>query len=482
MQQSQRWPRIAALALASALAAACGSSSAAPDAGEGDAGPDAGAPSDAGTDAGRDAGTDAGSNPDAGGDAGADAGSDAGSGPLLTGHLIAGPGPAPGPYMGVHYSAGDANGYTDDAGTFEYPAGSQIAFDVGGLSIGTVPGAATVTPFSLSGGCAITPQLTALLVFLQSLDGDGDPTNGVQLPHFPAALSGALAGLNGSQLAADIAQLAPGVTPVSDQSALDQFIAQVDGEAWTQQSMDTFGLIASAISSQGAATDGTDWLFSWRFGLSRADQSYNTEVKNLEDIPALLLAQGSDHIGDIDVSGGWLYAGIEDSAHYAHPMIAKYDPESLDYQESWPIDVTRQPDGVPWVAYDGEHDVAMSSPWSPSPGINMFDGNNSMAYLRTLALSPALDRIQGAKLWNGFLYASTDISPLKTIFKINMDTGTTMVVLAMDLGTVEEEGLAFLARSDGTTMHTMNANSSSTAMEFRHHSRTRAPLRDSICP
>jgi len=47
---------------------------------------------------------------------------------------------------------------------------------------------------------------------------------------------------------------------------------------------------------------------------------------------------------------------------------------------------------------------------------------------------------------------------------------------------VEQEGLAFLERSDGTAMHTMNANSSTTAIEFRHHQRTRLPLRDSICP
>ena len=460
-------------ALLAACLAACGSNSTgAPDAGEPDGGHDAGNP-------GIDAGHDAGTPEDAGTDAGMDAGLDAG---LLSGHFIAGPGIAPGPYMGVHYSAGDINGATDDAGTFSYPAGAQVDFSVGGLSLGTVPGAPVVTPFSLSGGCTITPQLTQLLVFLQSLDGDGNPANGVQLPAYPAVLSGSLASLTRAQVAADIAQLSPGTTPVADQAALDLFIMQVDGEAWTQQSMDTFDLLSSGIRSQGAATDGTDWLFSWRFGLSRTDMSYSVQVKNLEDIPALLLAQGSDHIGDIDVAGGWLYAGIEDSAHYQHPLIARYDPQSLDYQISFPIDVTKQPDGVPWVAYDGDADEAFSSPWSPSPGINVFDGNDSMAFLRTIPLSPALDRIQGAKLWHGFMYASADISPLKTVWKINLDTGTAMAVLQMDLGTVEEEGLVFLERGDGTAMHTMNANSGSTAMEFRHHARTIPPLRDSICP
>ena len=98
---------------------------------------------------------------------------------------MAGPGPAPGNYAGVYYVAGDRAGYTDVNGVFQYPQGSQISFSVGGLSLGAVLGAPRITPFTLSGGCTITPQLTALLVFLQSLDQDSDPTNGVSLAQFP---------------------------------------------------------------------------------------------------------------------------------------------------------------------------------------------------------------------------------------------------------------------------------------------------------
>jgi hypothetical protein len=451
-------------------------------------GNNAGAVSDAGNaDAGTpDAGTvDAGA-PDAGqGDAGAaDAGiPDAGPPPvILTGTLMAGPGPAPGNYAGVHYRAGSQSGYTDAAGTFQYPLGSQISFSVGGLTLGTVAGAARITPFTLSGGCTITPLLTALLVFLQSLDTDSDPRNGVQLAQFPAVLTGSLASLNPTQLATDISQLIPGRTPVSNQSALDQFIAQVDGEAWTQASMDTFSLLAGGARSQGGASDGTSWYFSWRFGLQRTDASFNVQKQSLYEIPPAIALQGSNHIGDIDYFSQVIFTGIEDSAHYAHPYIAQFDAMSLNNLNYFPVDVTVQPDGVPWVAYDSVHEQVLSSAWSHPPGINFFDANNSMSLVKTVITSPGLDRIQGAKMYRGFLYAAMDVTPDKIIYKINLDTGTALIVLSMDLGTVEQEGLIFQERSDGTAMHTLNANSGTTGIDFRHHTRTRLPLRDSICP
>ena len=451
-------------------------------------GNNAGSASDAGNvDAGtHDAGTvDAGA-PDAGqSDAGAaDAGvPDAGSLPvILTGTLMAGPGPAPGNYAGVHYSAGNQSGYTDATGAFQYPVGSQVSFSVGGLTLGTVAGAARITPFTLSGGCTITPQLTALLVFLQSLDQDSDLSNGVQLAQLPATLSGSLSPLNPTQLAADISQLIPGRAPVSNQSALDQFIAQVDGERWTQQFMDTFSLLSGGERSQGAASDGTSWYFSWRFGLQRTDASFNLQKQNLYEIPPALALQGSNHIGDIDYFSQVIFTGIEDSAHYAHPYIAQFDATSLNNLNYFPVDAAVQPDGVPWVAYDSVHDQVLSSAWSHPPGINFFDANNSMSLVKTVITSPGLDRIQGAKLYRGFLYAAMDLTPDKVVYKVNLDTGTALIVLSMDLGAIEQEGLVFQERSDGTAMHTLNANSGTTGIDFRHHLRTRLPLRDSICP
>ena len=466
-----------ALCLAAAACSGCGTGSEAPDAGSpgADAGPpDSGLPDSGLPDAGApDAGAPDAGSPDAGlPDAGA---------ALESGALLGGPGPAPGYYAGVRFTSGTVTGLTDASGAFYYSAGAQVAFSVGGLAIGSVPGAPRITPFTLAGSCQATPLLTFLLVFLQSLDQDHDPTNGIQLGPLPETLAGqALASLSRMQLAQAIAQLSPGTAPVADQDSLDRFIAQVDGEEWTQRSLDTFSLLSGGERSQGAASDGQSWFFSWRLGLQRTSFDYSLENQNLAAIPLDLGLQGSDHIGDIDVFDNTLYAGIEDSKHYAHPRIALYDTHTLTLQTHYDLDATIQSEGVPWVAFDGPRQLVYSSLWDPSPGINQFDALSKMAFVRTLALSPAIGRIQGAKLYRGFLYAATDRA-LKVIYKINLDTGTTLPVLAMDLG-VEQEGLGFLERPDGTALHTLNVTKGTTGSELRHHQRTRAPLRDLLCP
>src|SRR5438270_677000 len=110
-----------------------------------------------------------------------------------------------------------------------------------------------------------------------------------------------------------------GKTPLDEQDALDRFIRVVDSEEWSESSRTTFGTANSAVRSQGAATDGASWFFSWRYGLQRSDLGYAVQLNNSAAIPLQLAVSGSDHIGDIDVLDGTIYAGIEDSKSYRRP-------------------------------------------------------------------------------------------------------------------------------------------------------------------
>lgn len=105
------------------------------------------------------------------------------------------------PVAHLHYATPTRSGETDADGTFEYMTGETVTFSIGGTTLGAVEGAATITPLSLFGVTgapvsfaelyrladytrrSVTGYDRALNValFLQSLDADGNPTNGIDL-------------------------------------------------------------------------------------------------------------------------------------------------------------------------------------------------------------------------------------------------------------------------------------------------------------
>lgn len=91
------------------------------------------------------------------------------------------------PVGGVSYSTTPSGrtGTTDANGTYQFNDGDSVTFTLGTLTLGTVPATGIVTPTELAGGN--DSKLLNLLVILQSLDLDGNPTNGITIP--PAAAS-----------------------------------------------------------------------------------------------------------------------------------------------------------------------------------------------------------------------------------------------------------------------------------------------------
>ncbi len=82
---------------------------------------------------------------------------------------------------GLGYSSGALSGFTDSAGTFEYETGQSVTFTIGDILIGTANGADTLTPVELIDGAsdASDPAVTNIARLLQTLDDDGDPSNGI---------------------------------------------------------------------------------------------------------------------------------------------------------------------------------------------------------------------------------------------------------------------------------------------------------------
>ena len=81
-----------------------------------------------------------------------------------------------------------ATGVTDDAGTFQYQAGETITFSIGNIVLPPALGDATVTPVSMAQG-GTGPTASNVAYFLQSLDFDLDPSNGITIDPKIAQLS-----------------------------------------------------------------------------------------------------------------------------------------------------------------------------------------------------------------------------------------------------------------------------------------------------
>jgi hypothetical protein len=356
-------------------------------------------------------------------------------------------------------------------------------FSVGSLEFAPTKGAALVSPFQLANGsgCAVGDDLSHVLQIIFSLDADDDPDNGVQLPELPATNpSHPVSQLGNGDIEAAILAERSDATVVSADVALDRFIRQVDDELWEEPSDTDFLLPDALYRGQGVATDGTSWFFSATNHLQRTNQAFESQVDNADPLPLDIFKLGGNHIGDIDVLDGKLYAPIEDGPDYLNPYIVTYDAETLEPTgESFLLPQELLTEGVPWVAVDGPRRRVYTAEWNPTERINVFFLDDGLKLDKTIELSSPIGRIQGAKVFGGAMYASSDNDD-KSIYKIDLDTGTVMKLFALDTPASESEGLALTADADGAHIHVLNVVVPKVVFSDRR--RTRDPLRDSICP
>ncbi len=84
------------------------------------------------------------------------------------------------PISGLNYISGTHHGTTNEEGEFGYLIGDKIKFYIGDIQIGsTIEAKELITPYNLAGGDALVTLNIAR--FLQSLDNDGNPHNGIEI-------------------------------------------------------------------------------------------------------------------------------------------------------------------------------------------------------------------------------------------------------------------------------------------------------------
>jgi hypothetical protein len=113
----------------------------------------------------------------------------------LTNIQIEFPDPSPGPITntvlsgrfidsaveGLRFETPTQSGLTDANGTFKYINGEAVSFFIGDIMLGTSTAITRITPMNLVPGDSNNPQVVNILRFVQSLDEDNNPDNGIRI-------------------------------------------------------------------------------------------------------------------------------------------------------------------------------------------------------------------------------------------------------------------------------------------------------------
>lgn len=209
-----------------------------------------------------------------------------------------------------------------------------------------------------------------------------------------------------------------------------------------------------------------EWITSWQYGLGRTTEDFTTLQTTggvdlstgqlIDGIPAELAALGFDHIGDIDVYNGVIYASLDSEAgDYQNGHIALFSATDLSYlgvlQPMVGSESNPHNDVASWVAVDGSAGLAYGKEWKSGNTINVYY-LDTMEFKETLTMDMALRNIQGAKILGDTMYLAAHDST-KSVYSLDLLTGH--VTELFQLPTLanafnETEGIALRQLDDGT--------------------------------
>lgn len=214
--------------------------------------------------------------------------------------------------------------------------------------------------------------------------------------------------------------------------------------------------------SQGMATDGHRWFFSWQYGLEIADNEFRSILRNssfqlpmnlVPGIPANLLAQGLNHIGDIDYLNGIIYASLDTTKGYTDGHVALFNASNLSYT-GISYALTGAPsnpkkDIASWVAVDAKRNYGYGKEWQSGNTINVYSLQD-WHFIGTVTMDMALENIQGAKVHGDWLYMSSN-NTTQSVYRVNLENGHVeeLFRLPTPAGDREVEGIGLREGPDG---------------------------------
>ena len=158
---------------------------------------------------------------------------------------------------------------------------------------------------------------------------------------------------------------------------------------------------------QGVATDGNGYFVSASKALYAYDKQGQLLASN--EAPFDGMATAANHIGDISVHDGELYAGIEYflDGEADNIRIAVYDAETLAYRRAIDWNPASGQVEVSAVAVDPANDAIWMTDWTDGAHVYRYSLSTGH-YAGKMRLDPAPSAPQGIAVHKGYLYITAD--------------------------------------------------------------------------
>jgi len=185
--------------------------------------------------------------------------------------------------------------------------------------------------------------------------------------------------------------------------------------------------VLEVAGRQGIATDGVRYYNSGSVALYV--YSKEGELLASNEKPFAELEKPANHIGDISVYDGELFAGIEwfEDGRGTDIQIAIYDAETLDYERSVDWDPESGQVEVSALAVDPETGSVWMTDWVNGSHIYRYDLEGE-SYAGRVHLRPAPQWQQGIAAFDGALYITADdgdaeLDEVDNLWRVSVEGG-----------------------------------------------------------
>ena len=161
---------------------------------------------------------------------------------------------------------------------------------------------------------------------------------------------------------------------------------------------------------QGIAWENGYFYVSGNTTISVYDRNWTLRRKTKSPLKGIKASV--NHIGDIDVYKGQIYAGIEyfNNGSSQNPMIAVYDVKTLERREVCPLDSSSGQKEISGIAVDPDNRILWICSWASGKGgwyLYKYD-LQTKKYIGRVRLQAAPQQVQGIAYYDGWIYFSSD--------------------------------------------------------------------------
>jgi len=223
--------------------------------------------------------------------------------------------------------------------------------------------------------------------------------------------------------------------------------------------------------NQGVARVDGGWIFSGTDApipgtdvLERTDDALNVVTAQALPIPPTYRAHGYDHVGDVDVAGGYLYVPFEQPKYdLGHQVTAWYDPTTLAFVGA--VELPQHENS--FVTVDDQTMTAYTMDHFDGDALLRYDVRAGWKPLPPLPLTMTLHHTQGADVADGAVWISTS-DEHNDVYRVDLVTGETTGVGTLGHEGLEGEGIDATHLASGA-FHAMVNDPAGPFVHFGHY-------------